>query len=72
MKSNILPENVVRALQKFARYEGRYWKSRLSTAWVLGKDLSWACEQGWELQYARNVLGPSGLYNLRLDVDFYK
>jgi hypothetical protein len=44
------------ALQRYAKYHGRTWKSKLNDAWlVAGRDID--CE----LQQVRNNLGPSWL-----------
>lgn len=48
------------ALQAYADANGARWKMKLVTAWMNGEYMT------PELQQARNVLGPTGLYKLRI------
>ena len=54
------------ALLKFKQVQGRYWKSWLCRYWEHSDSHLQSYGEGWELQWLRNTLGPSGLYKVRL------
>jgi hypothetical protein len=54
-------DDVLGALREFARTHGRCWKSKLRRLWETGQDAH--CSG---LRRARNVIGPSGLDNIKL------
>lgn len=52
-------DDMLETLRRFARAEGRCWKSRLVDLWSRGADADKPL-----LRRLRNVIGPSGLYRL--------
>jgi len=55
-----LTDGMLRALREFAENNGRNWRNHLSQEWSAGHDL------GPELQQVRNIIGPSGLWKIKL------
>jgi hypothetical protein len=53
------------ALSYFAASNGNRWRRKLIDAWARGDAMS------SELQQARNILGPSGLMNIKANVPAY-
>jgi hypothetical protein len=54
-------QEVMDTLREFARREGRCWKFRLRRIWENGEDADDPA-----LRRARNLIGPSGLFKLKL------
>jgi hypothetical protein len=54
-----IEQQAMKALQEFAKENGRTWKAKLRSLWNSGKD-----EAG--LRLARNIYGPSGLDRFKL------
>lgn len=54
-----IPQAIINALIKFRAAHGRNWKSVLCELWMQGQD------EG-DLRWARNVIGPSGLKDVKL------
>lgn len=59
-----MTEELQRAVLRFAKANGRHWRARLSREWMEDGDL------GPQLRRVRNVVGPSGLYEIRLESFF--
>jgi hypothetical protein len=56
-----VPQRVLERLQSFKAEHGNRWKSMLCELWFHGKDAD-----DCELRQARNMIGPTGLYKLKL------
>lgn len=56
-----VPPEVTARLRVFKREHGARWKAALCELWMQGQD--W---DDSELRRARNLIGPSGLYKLKL------
>lgn len=56
-----LPPEVTARLKTFSLCHGRVWKSRLCDLWVRGED-----SRDPSLRQARNLIGPSRLYKIKL------
>lgn len=54
------------ALLRFKAAEGRYWKTRLCGDWSVGCVGTWDRTERALLMQARNILGPSCLYKIKL------
>ena len=54
-----VPPEVTERLRQFSAENGKRWKSILSRLWLRGED------EGL-LRQARNMIGPSGIYKIKL------
>lgn len=62
LQQGCIPDPQWAELQHYARQHGRTWKAQLREAWLQGSE---------ELRWARNLFGPRGLDNVRLDARRY-
>lgn len=60
-----LTPDQARAVLKFAKAEGRYWKTYLQNAWISGRDER--MQDGGYLRQVRNDFGPSWLKRVKLE-----
>jgi hypothetical protein len=55
-----LTDDMLAALREFAANNGRTWRNALLAEWSAGHEL------GPELRQVRNLIGPSGLWKIKL------
>lgn len=62
VNAGCISDELWQELVAYAAFAGRAWKSELIDAWSAGSDT---------LRWARNIIGPSGLYKIKLDAPKY-